>query len=77
MANDVSTLVLLPCPPPPPSPPLNLPPRPKVNAVNNKGNTALHFASAYGFTKLAQYMISKGADQHATNFAGKRPGEGL
>ena len=48
-----------------------------VNASNLKGNTALHFALAYGFTELAQYLVSKGADEHVTNDKGKRPVEGL
>jgi ankyrin repeat protein len=33
-----------------------------VNVQNNKGFTPCHFAFLYGFKELAEYCISKGAD---------------
>ncbi len=43
-----------------------------INAVNNSGNTALHFCFRYGFgDSLGQYLIRKGADTTIRNVEGK------
>ena len=40
----------------------------EVNEQDYKGNTALHYAQLYGYTALAEYMISKlGADETLIN----------
>lgn len=44
---------------------------------NLRGNTALHYAYAYKFTSLAEYLISKGADDSITNHEGLTCYEGL
>jgi ankyrin repeat protein len=36
----------------------------------HRGNTALHFASAYGYSSLAKWLIEKGADDSIMNFSG-------
>jgi len=47
-----------------------------MNAVNARGNTALHFCYKYGFGEtLGAYLISKGADQTIRNFDGRLPQE--
>ena len=35
--------------------------------TNNAGNTALHFAFAYNFEALGNYLIEKGADDGVQN----------
>lgn len=43
-----------------------------INAVNNSGNTALHFCFRYGFSDtLGRYLMSKGADTSIRNAEGK------
>ena len=39
-------------------------------ALQHRGNTALHFASAYGYSSLAKWLIEKGADDSIMNFSG-------
>lgn len=48
-----------------------------INAANYRGNTALHFCFSFGFDKLGDYMISKGADPGIRNNAGLSCYEGL
>ena len=48
-----------------------------INAANYRGNTALHFCFSFGFDKLGEYMISKGADPGIRNNAGLSCYEGL
>lgn len=48
-----------------------------INGQNHTGNTPLHFAFAYGFDKLGDYLISKGADPGVRNTSGLTPYEGL
>jgi hypothetical protein len=44
-----------------------------INARNTRGNTALHFAYAYGYgDDLGSYLITKGADPQITNGEGLR-----
>jgi hypothetical protein len=44
-----------------------------INAQNSRGNTALHFAYAYGYgDDLGAYLITKGADPQITNGEGLR-----
>jgi hypothetical protein len=39
-----------------------------INEQDYKGNTALHYAQMYGYTQLAEYMVSKlGADETLVN----------
>ena len=38
-----------------------------INATNLKGASVLHYAYAYGFYKLAEYYLSKGADDTILN----------
>ena len=35
-----------------------------------QGNTSLHFATAYGYSALAKYLMSKGADDTLMNMKG-------
>ena len=46
-----------------------------MNATNSRGNTALHFCYKYGNETLAEYLISKGADQSIQNADGRLPRE--
>lgn len=46
-----------------------------MNATNSRGNTALHFCYKYGNETLAEYLISKGADQSIRNADGRLPRE--
>ena len=47
-----------------------------MNAINLRGNTALHFCYKYGFGEtLGKYMISKGANQNIRNDEGLLPRE--
>lgn len=48
-----------------------------MNVVNARGNTALHFAYAYGYRGLGDYIISKGADDSIKNVDGLSCYEGL
>ena len=42
-----------------------------------RGNTALHYAYAYKFETLGEYLLSKGADDSITNAEGLTCYEGL
>ena len=48
-----------------------------VNHQNDRGNTSLHYALAYGHNSLAEYLISKGADDMLENGAGLTPYDGI
>ena len=48
-----------------------------INHQNLLGNSPLHFCCAYGFTELAAYLISKGADAALENSYGSLCTEGL
>ncbi|EAY07127.1 hypothetical protein TVAG_342910 [Trichomonas vaginalis G3] len=41
-----------------------------VNAANEKGRTALHYAAKYNSLEIAQYLISKGIDVNARDIKG-------
>ncbi len=41
-----------------------------ISATNSRGNTALHFAHAYGFLELASWLKSKGASVVQPNARG-------
>ena len=49
----------------------------RLDAQNTQGQTAMHFAYAYGYDELAEYLIRKGANPMVTNCHGMRPDEGL
>jgi len=51
--------------------------RADIDAKNRRGNTPLHYCYAYGFSALAEYLVTIGADETITNTAGLRPPEGL
>ena len=48
-----------------------------LNAVNNEGQTPLHFAYAFNYRDCAEYLVSKGASKDVLNRHGLRPTEGL
>ena len=48
-----------------------------INGANLTGQTALHYAFAYGFEELGNYLISKGADDTLVNAEGLTCYEGL
>ena len=48
-----------------------------INLPNNNGQTVLHYAYAYGFESLADYLKSKGADDTLHNLDGLTCYEGL
>ena len=48
-----------------------------VNQANLAGNTPLHYCFAYGFEKLGNYLISKGANDAKQNADGLTCYEGL
>ena len=48
-----------------------------MNMSNCMGNTALHFASEYGYTKVQQYLLQKGANPNITNLKGYKCLEGI
>ena len=49
-----------------------------INSRNNKGNTPLHYCYSYGYgDTLGAYLITKGADVHARNLAGKGIYDGI
>jgi len=41
-----------------------------INQQNYRGNTATHYAFAYGYRTLAEYILSKGADDRLKNELG-------
>lgn len=43
----------------------------EINAVNNSGNTALHFCTKYGLPSLGRYLLDKGADPNVRNNEGR------
>ena len=47
-----------------------------LDAQNNKGQTALHCCYEFGYTALADYIVSKGANLCIPNAAGLLPREG-
>ena len=48
-----------------------------LDARNAQGQTAMHFAYAYGYDELAEYLIRKGANPMVVNAHGLRPDQGL
>mgnify|MGYP002385843970 CR=1 FL=1 len=42
-----------------------------MNAVNNKGNTALHFAYAYKYPDIVDFLENRGAKKDIVNDEGK------
>ena len=48
-----------------------------LSASNRRKNTALHYAFAYGFDEVADFLIAKGADDEALNDEGLTPYEGI
>mmetsp|Transcript_15917 Transcript_15917/g.15331 ORF Transcript_15917/g.15331 Transcript_15917/m.15331 type:complete len:128 (+) Transcript_15917:22-405(+) len=48
-----------------------------INMTNCMGNTALHFAVEYGYTDLANYLISKKANIEIHNVRGFGANEGI
>eukprot|EP00440_Ansanella_granifera_P043344 gb/GFBE01046985.1/.p1 GENE.gb/GFBE01046985.1/~~gb/GFBE01046985.1/.p1 ORF type:complete len:320 (+),score=39.59 gb/GFBE01046985.1/:1-960(+) len=48
-----------------------------MDAQNVKGHTGLHFLFSYGYPDIAEYFISKGADDQVVNEVGKTPREGI
>ena len=48
-----------------------------VNAINNRGNTALHYCFAYEYRELGEFLISCGADDCIINRAGLTCYDGL
>jgi hypothetical protein len=49
----------------------------RANIQNNKGQTPLHYAFAFGFKDVGEYLISKGADDSVCNFDSLTCYEGL
>ena len=43
----------------------------------HRGNTAMHFAVAYGFTALAEWLKRAGANPALRNTAGRAAAEGI
>ena len=39
----------------------------EIEALDEVGNTALHWAASYGFTKICEYLLANGADDNAPN----------
>ena len=48
-----------------------------VDAVNARGNAALHYCYAYCTFELGEYLVSKGADPEIRNADGQTPRETL
>merc|ERR1712129_15903 len=48
-----------------------------INHQNNRGNTAAHYAFAYGYRLLGEYIMSKGADDRVSNEHGLKCYEGI
>ena len=46
-----------------------------IDAVDNNGNTALHWAVAGGRLECVKTLLLRGADRHIMNDLGKRPGD--
>ncbi|CAM9161732.1 unnamed protein product, partial [Phaeothamnion confervicola] len=46
-----------------------------VNAMDNRGDTALHLACYWCQTEIVKYLVDAGADLQIWNDEGKRPGE--
>jgi hypothetical protein len=44
-----------------------------LNSWNLEGNTALHYAYAYGHWEVAEYLTRRGADENARNNKGEAP----
>jgi ankyrin repeat protein len=44
-----------------------------VNAVNDAGDTALHYAAFHGFKSVIQFLVDKGANINARNKRGQSP----
>jgi ankyrin repeat protein len=44
-----------------------------VNAINDLGNTALHYAAQTGATRIIEFLVSKGAKLDVQNFQNKTP----
>ena len=51
--------------------------RTDINAQTTDGQTPLHFAFSAAHTALAQWLISKGADDALLNAEGLTPYEGI
>jgi ankyrin repeat protein len=49
----------------------------EINTQDKKGNTALHYASTYGFQAVVDYLLGKEADVSITNAQGKSCLEGI
>lgn len=48
-----------------------------INAKNAKGNIACHYALAYGFEDVGDYLIAHGSDEYLQNEEGLTCWEGL
>ena len=48
-----------------------------LDAVNARGNAALHYCYAYSHFELGEYLVSKGADPEIRNADGQTPRETL
>lgn len=48
-----------------------------ANAQNLRGHTGLHFLFAYGYAEMAEYFISKGADEYIKNSLGNATRAGI
>eukprot|EP00483_Globobulimina_turgida_P003652 UN03658 len=48
-----------------------------INHQNHKGNTATHYAFAFGYKSLAEYILSKGADDKIENEFGLNCHQGI
>lgn len=44
-----------------------------INATNNNGNTSLHFCFMYAYYGMAEYIMSKGADDTVRNNQNQTP----
>jgi uncharacterized protein len=44
-----------------------------INAVNQQGDTALHFAASQGFSRIVQLLTEKGSDLNVRNKRGQTP----
>lgn len=48
-----------------------------INGQNIRGQTPLHYCFTYGFERLAEYLVSKGADETKENSLGLSARQGL
>merc|ERR1712096_497604 len=48
-----------------------------IDATNNRGNTALHYCYAYGYSALAEFLVLQGADERIRNDEQKYPSDGI